>query len=134
MSEKVKYFSAFRRNSYPCRQKISKRHIFLAASPLKSIKVSGAAGTKEKKPSFFSLKNFFLPKKRSGLLQADYLTFAGNYGIYSTNLYKSPGLARKRKERTIEFLLSFSRKEVFYFAIKAFLNLTCLPYLPSQLP
>lgn len=91
MSEKVKYFAAILILS-PAKN--SRSGIFLAASPLKSIKVSGAANTKEKNLLFLT-KN---QKKRSGL-PMDYLTFAGNYGIYSTILYKSPGLARRKKKR-----------------------------------
>ena len=52
MSEKVKYFAAILGKFAGNLLLSLKNYIFLAASPLKSIKVSGAAGTKEKKPSF----------------------------------------------------------------------------------
>ena len=52
MSEKVKYFAAYFTEDAGILEAALSFYILLAASPLKSIKVSGAAGTKEKKPSF----------------------------------------------------------------------------------
>ena len=52
MSEKIKYFAAFRRNIATNLEAALKNYIFIRSPALKSIKVSGAAGTKEKKPSF----------------------------------------------------------------------------------
>ena len=112
MSEKVKYFAAYFTEDAGILEAALSFQIFLAASPLKSIKVSGAAGTKKKNLLFLTKKIFF-DQKRSGLPQADYLTFAGNYGIYITNLYKSPGLARKEKREQQNFFYHSLEKRYF---------------------
>lgn len=52
MSEKVKYFAAYFTEDAGILEAALKNYIFMLSPSLKSIKVSGAAGTKEKKPSF----------------------------------------------------------------------------------
>ena len=63
MSEKVKYFAAYFTEDAGILEAALKNYIFMLSPPLKSIKVSGAAGTKEKKTFFFSLKKFSFTKK-----------------------------------------------------------------------
>lgn len=58
MSEKVKYFAAILdKFAGILLEAALKNYIFMLSPSLKSIKVSGAAGTKEKKPSFFIKKS-----------------------------------------------------------------------------
>ena len=64
MGEKVKYFAAILGKFAGNLLLSLKNYIFLAASPLKSIKVSGAAGTK-KKTFFFSLKKLSFTKNEA---------------------------------------------------------------------
>ena len=52
MSEKVKYFAAILGKFAGILEAALKNYIFMLSLPLKSIKISGAAGTKKKKPSF----------------------------------------------------------------------------------